>query len=53
VYHPELDLLAQQYAQYIYITNHFSHTSLSGETLADRAKTINYPYTLIGENLAR
>lgn len=53
VYHPALNTLAQSYADYLYQNNHFSHVSLSGEMLADRIQTIDYPYSLIGENLAK
>jgi len=51
-YHPELDKLAQSYADYLYQNKHFSHVSLSGESLEQRIESINYPYSLIGENLA-
>ncbi len=53
VYHTELNTLAQSYAVYMEENNHFSHTSLSWETLVDRIQTIDYDYTLIGENLAK
>lgn len=53
IYHNELNNLAQSYAVYMETNDHFSHTSLSWETLADRIKTVNYSYTLIGENLAK
>jgi uncharacterized protein YkwD len=53
VYHKELNTLAQSYAVYLKENNHFSHTSLNWETLADRIQTIDYMYTLIGENLAK
>lgn len=53
IYNTELDLLAESYAVYMKENNHFSHASLSWETLADRIQTIDYDYTLIGENLAK
>lgn len=53
VYHKELNTLAQSYAAYLEENNHFSHTSLSWETLSDRIQTVDYEYTLIGENLAK
>gem|GEM_PF-5143631 len=33
--------------------NYFSHISQSGETVSQRIETIDYPYVLIGENLAK
>ena len=52
-YHPALDTLAQSYADYMYDNNHFDHRSLSGENIAARIQTVDYSYTMIGENLAR
>lgn len=52
IYNPALDRLAQSYADYLYQHKHFSHVSLSGESLEQRIKTVDYPYSLIGENLA-
>lgn len=52
-YNAQLDILAQSYADDMGKNNYFSHISKSGETLAQRIQTIDYPYTLIGENLAK
>lgn len=52
-YNTQLDILAQSYADDMGKNNYFSHISKSGETLAQRIQTIDYPYTLIGENLAK
>lgn len=52
-YHTQLDILAQSYADDMQKNNYFSHVSKSGETLAQRIQSVDYPYTLIGENLAK
>jgi len=52
-YHPQLDILAQSYADDMEKNNYFSHISQSGETVSQRIETIDYPYVLIGENLAK
>ncbi len=52
VFDPGLQIVAQDYARFMLVNGFFSHTSLNGETAADRAQKAGIKYTQLGENLA-
>jgi uncharacterized protein YkwD len=48
----QLGASAQGHAQDMAVNDYFSHTSLNGDTLADRIGAVDYSFQVAGENIA-
>lgn len=52
VWNAQLQMSAFEHAAQMAVTNLFSHTSLDGRELRDRALAAGYDYLMLGENIA-